>query len=249
MHKVDFSVATMDGLESAAISILKRAVDLDAKHRWTESMTCYQEGLQLLMEVIKGLPESPRRLAFRTKATEYMDRAEKLKALIESEKKLGKYHEQVHIEDNSTGHSYESVLGRFLDGRVRSVEVEDPYIRSVHQCYNLLRLCELCVKKCPNLQFIRLLTGSDPGDEHAQKARLTEICTSMADFGVKLIVNYSDTLHDREIRLDSGWIIKIGRGLSYFKPPAGKFCLGFNDFDLRPCHETTVDIFHESASK
>ena len=43
----------MDGLESAAISVLKRAVELDTKHRWTESMTCYQEGLNLLMEVIK----------------------------------------------------------------------------------------------------------------------------------------------------------------------------------------------------
>ena len=43
----------MDGLESAAISVLKRAVELDTKRRWTESMTCYQEGLNLLMEVIK----------------------------------------------------------------------------------------------------------------------------------------------------------------------------------------------------
>ena len=62
-----------------------------------------------------------------------MDRAEKLKTQIETEKRLGRYHEQLHITDGSTGHSYRSVLGRFLDGRVTAVEVEDPYIRAAHQ--------------------------------------------------------------------------------------------------------------------
>ena len=50
-------------------------------------------------------------------------------------------------------------------------------------------------------------------------------------------------------RINNGWIIKIGRGLSYFKAPAGKFCLGYHDLDLRPCQETTVDIIHKAASK
>ena len=40
--------------EDAAISLLKRAVDLDQKKRWTESLLCYKEGLHILMEVIKG---------------------------------------------------------------------------------------------------------------------------------------------------------------------------------------------------
>ncbi|KAI0216625.1 hypothetical protein LSAT2_031376 [Lamellibrachia satsuma] len=62
-----------------------------------------------------------------------MDRAEKLKAHIEEEKGTGKYHEQVHIENNATGHSYERLFGRFLDSSVTSVEVEDPYIMSIHQ--------------------------------------------------------------------------------------------------------------------
>lgn len=45
-------------------------------------------------------------------------------------------------------------------------------------------------------------------------------------------------------RLSNGWTIKIGRGLDYFKAPESKFSLGFFDMDLRPCHETTVDVFH-----
>lgn len=41
-------------------------------------------------------------------------------------------------------------------------------------------------------------------------------------------------------------MIKIGRGLDYFKAPDGKFVLGACDLELRPCLETTVDIFHKN---
>ena len=47
----------------------------------------------------------------------------------------GKYHEQVHIESNSVGHSYERLFGRFLDASVTAVEVEDPYIMNIHQVF------------------------------------------------------------------------------------------------------------------
>ncbi|MCL4207299.1 MAG: hypothetical protein KJ000_32865 [Pirellulaceae bacterium] len=51
------------------------------------------------------------------------------------------------------------------------------------------------------------------------------------------------TLHDREIRLDNGWIIKIGRGLDFYQKPAGWFELGANDLSLRKCLETKVDAY------
>jgi hypothetical protein len=42
---------------------------------------------------------------------------------------------------------------------------------------------------------------------------------------------------------DSGWVVKIGRGLDIYKPPEGKFALGAFDLGLRRCLETSVDIF------
>lgn len=62
-----------------------------------------------------------------------MNRAEAIKKLVLNEKEAGKFHEQVHIENNSTGHSYKALFGRFLDNEVQYVLVEDPYIRSFHQ--------------------------------------------------------------------------------------------------------------------
>jgi len=39
--------------EAAAISLIKRAVDLDTKNRKTEALLYYKEGLQIFMEVLK----------------------------------------------------------------------------------------------------------------------------------------------------------------------------------------------------
>ena len=50
-------------------------------------------------------------------------------------------------------------------------------------------------------------------------------------------------VHDREIVFDNGWIIKIGRGLDYFKKPNGPFSIGFCDMDLRQCYKTTIDVY------
>lgn len=42
------------GMETSAITVLKRAVELEQTGRSLESLVCYQEGIQLLMDVLKG---------------------------------------------------------------------------------------------------------------------------------------------------------------------------------------------------
>lgn len=138
--------------------------------------------------------------ALKQKIEEYMRRAEFIKRHIEKEKDLGKYHEQISIENNSTGHSYNSVVGRFLDSEMTTVRVEDPYIRNYNQCRNFLQFCELLVKKCPNLKQINLVTGSDARNVDDQKSWLNSLKHSLEnDHKIKLLIEYSATLHDREI--------------------------------------------------
>lgn len=45
----------VSGMEASAVSVLKRAVELDQGGRFQEALVCYQEGIQLLMDVLKGL--------------------------------------------------------------------------------------------------------------------------------------------------------------------------------------------------
>lgn len=147
--------------------------------------------------------------------------------------------------------------------------------RDCSQCQNFLRFCELAVKSCENLKRLSLVTGEDKADQAKWLASLQHDLSSR--FRIQLDIVYSSTLHDREIRylhdtvacrldivhnrssfqmyifsinrLDNGWVIKIGRGLDYFKSTEHKFMLGCHDYDLRKCHETTVDIFHREFVK
>ncbi|ELK29566.1 MIT domain-containing protein 1 [Myotis davidii] len=200
----------------AAATVLKRAVELDAESRYPQALVCYQEGIDLLLQVLKD----------------------------------GKYHKQIKIEENATGFSYESLFQEYLNETVREVWIEDPYIRHTHQLYNFLRFCEMLIKKPCKVQTIHLLTSLDEGFGKAQQiSGLEEIKASLRNHGVLLELEYSSSIHDREIRFNNGWMIKIGRGLDYFKKPQGRFSLGYCDFDLRPCHETTVDIFHNRHTK
>ena len=60
-----------------------------------------------------------------------------------------------------------------------------------------------------------------------------------------LEVRVNPNLHDREIRLDNGWVVKIGRGLDIYQPPGSWLEIGALDLSLRKCQETKVDIYRE----
>ena len=141
-----------------------------------------------------------------------------------------------------TGYSYESILGPYLQG-AKSVVIEDPYIRLQHQVQNFVRFCET-VLKAGTVKKISLITGYDDKTQLADIAeKLEELKQSLLELDVELEVKLNPNIHDREIRLDNGWVIKIGRGLDFYQKPGGWFEVGANDLGLRKCLETKVDIF------
>lgn len=140
------------------------------------------------------------------------------------------------------GHSYESIIGPYLRG-AKSVVIEDPYIRLQHQIQNFVRFCE-CILKAGTIKKISLITGYDDNTQLAEIAeKLEELKQSLLEMDVELEVKLNPNIHDREIRLDNGWIVKIGRGLDFYQKPGGWFEVGANDLSLRKCLETKVDIF------
>jgi ATP-dependent Lon protease len=140
------------------------------------------------------------------------------------------------------GHSYESIIGPYLRG-AKTVVIEDPYIRLQHQIQNFVRFCE-CVLKTGTVKKINLISGYDGNAESADiSEKLEELKQSLLEMDVELDVKLNPNMHDREIRLDNGWVIKIGRGLDFYQKPGGWFEVGANDLSLRKCLETKVDIF------
>lgn len=141
-----------------------------------------------------------------------------------------------------TGYSYESIFGPYLRG-AKSLVIEDPYIRLQHQIQNFVRFCET-VLKAGTVKKISLITGYDDKTQLVDIAeKLDELKQSLLEVDVELEVKLNPNIHDREIRLDNGWIIKIGRGLDFYQKPSGWFEVGANDLSLRKCLETKVDIF------
>ncbi|WP_027997235.1 BREX system Lon protease-like protein BrxL [Sinorhizobium arboris] len=145
-----------------------------------------------------------------------------------------------------TGHSYESILGPYLRG-AKSVVIEDPYIRMPHQIQNFVRFCETVLRHSV-AKKITLITGYDDKTQLADiSEKLEELKQSLLELDVLLEINLNANLHDREIRIDNGWVVKIGRGLDFYQKPGGWFEVGSHDLSLRKCLETKVDIYRAAG--
>jgi ATP-dependent Lon protease len=107
----------------------------------------------------------------------------------------------------------------------------------------------------PNAVRIELETTRDPEPARAkeQEAELREIAESLATLKPpsSIEVRFSDTLHDKKMVLSNGFTIKIGRGLDFYQAPGAKpnLWIGRFDYDLRPCLETTIDIFDTDPAR
>jgi Phospholipase D-like domain at C-terminus of MIT len=117
-----------------------------------------------------------------------------------------------------------------------------------HQIANFVRFCETVVK-VPTIRKIKLVTSYDEKTDMAGlNEKIEELKQSLLEIDVLLTVELSEVLHDREICIDNGWTIKIGRGLDFYQKPDGWFAIGANDFSLRKCLETKIDIFRASST-
>lgn len=156
---------------------------------------------------------------------------------VEEKKEL---HFTIHY--GAIGYSYESIMGDYLFG-AKVVEIDDPYLRLPFQIQNFVRFCEAVVKN-PTVKTIKLSTTYDEStDVKEMSDHLSDVQQSLLEMDIKLEININEHLHDREIRIDNGWTIKIGRGLDFYQKPDSWFGIGANDLSLRKCLETKIDIF------
>jgi ATP-dependent Lon protease len=140
------------------------------------------------------------------------------------------------FQENQRGVSYETLLLPYLRGSTE-MTIIDPYIRLPHQGRNLVDLLAL------------IATAKDPADEIAVKLvtkeyksdfqqqhllMLNEIQDGAASVGIKFVVEWDETIHDRSISADNGWKILLGRGLDIFQKGSGsQFDIGARRQEFR----------------
>ena len=168
------------------------------------------------------------------------DKAEPVSESVPGIPDLKEQHYTIFYGD--IGFSYESIIGPYLKG-AKEITVEDPYIRATHQIQNFIRFCETIVKHA-TIRKINLITSYDDKTNISEmRDNLEELKQSLLEIDIILDIKIDPNMHDREIRIDNGWIIKIGRGLDFYQKPSSWFEIGVNDLSLRKCLKTNVDIY------
>jgi len=154
--------------------------------------------------------------------------------------------EHYEIAEGATGYTYERIFRPYMDGATE-ITVEDPYIRSNHQVANFTRFCALALR-VGSVKSIELITGqrfNEPTDD--ADSRLETLKRDLLSRNVILKWSRKDGLHDREIRFNNGWSIKIGRGLDIYQKPENWVSVEAEDYCLRRCRQTKIDIFRGST--
>ncbi|CAL2036657.1 unnamed protein product [Caenorhabditis brenneri] len=221
--------------------ILCDAVNDEKSGKFSRAIVRYKQGIELIAQAMRMMPlGSPDRDKIMKNFANYVRRV----AELEYQNKTAAEVDQYKIAANTIGHSYNKIFTRCCDAQLRMVHVQDAYIVAHHQLLNFVRFCELIVPLSVNLLVITLKTGEDA---RKNLSDFEELSKSLEKRGVTLEVDFSSTIHDREIIFDNGWVVKSGRGLDYFKPPEGKYVLGALDMNQRPCHETTIDFLKRKS--
>jgi hypothetical protein len=149
------------------------------------------------------------------------------------------------IHQGETGFAYENIFGEYLVNTEKVILFE-PYLLKHYQLKNLYQFCQL-ITKHRNIMYLHIITRS--GSYYSPFSlveKLDKLANYMQKLEIKLTYKLSQNAHDREIVLDNGWIIKIGRGLDIYLPPTENE-KNSDDFNLRPCRETKIDIFNDKT--
>ena len=127
----------------------------------------------------------------------------------------------IALRENQRGVSYEKLFGAYLEG-ARNVEIIDPYVRTFHQCRNVMELLEVVVRHCKfdvTSVKVHLVTAPDEYPDSKQEEYLDQIRESMSPLGLDFTweIDRSGALHARHLKIDRKWDILLDRGLDIWQ--------------------------------
>ena len=128
----------------------------------------------------------------------------------------------LEFQESQKGVSFDYLFGPYVRD-ARHVLVIDPYIRLFHQVKNMMEFIET-VRRFNSDESeisVKLLTIEDEDSEKATKQRdfLNQVQISSGAAGIHFNFEFDESrvLHDREVSIDTGWKIVLGRGLDIFQ--------------------------------
>lgn len=70
---------------------------------------------------------------FNERIKEYIDRAEQIKKRVQNHVSHGELIAHISIDENSTGFSYKTLFGKYINSNIKEVLLEEPYLIDRYQ--------------------------------------------------------------------------------------------------------------------
>ncbi len=126
----------------------------------------------------------------------------------------------VSFRENQRGVSYDTLFGPYLEGAER-VEIIDPYVRTFHQCRNVMELMGVLIKRLDYTKAsprVHLITAPDMYGTAKQEDYLGQIRDAVEPMDIDFTWEISDSgIHARHLRIDDRWDILLDRGLDIWQ--------------------------------
>lgn len=147
------------------------------------------------------------------------------------------------IRDNQSNISFKNLFGDYLEGATEYI-IRDPYIRLPYQLRNFMELCKLIseIKQEDAEIKIHLITSNNEDFIENAKQSFIEIIDSLSSTGIDLTYEFSDIQHDRNIEMNNGWKIILGRGLDIWQKTNGRYDIAEYSQEKRLCKEFEITV-------
>lgn len=147
-----------------------------------------------------------------------------------------------------TGVSFKTLFANYLKD-AKEITIEDPYIRTSWQIKNLMEFMTMLVdtRDVDDL-VIRLVTYEEEDKRAELKERLIEIKDDLSTYGIDFDFKFDETIHDRSIKTDNGWMIVLGRGLDIYEKYSS-FSIAASRPEKRQCKAFTVTYLRTEDCK
>lgn len=117
----------------SAVEILTKACEFDQAGRYLEAVKLYEDGIRKLLDICITESDSTKKQHFKARANDYITRAELLQSKIKTIYSKGDVIDRTLIANGSTGNSYKSLFGKYMDNTIKEILIEDTYIREHFQ--------------------------------------------------------------------------------------------------------------------
>lgn len=126
----------------------------------------------------------------------------------------------VRYRENQRGVSYDSLFGPYVEG-ARHIEIIDPYVRTFHQCRNVMELMAVLIKRLDYTQAspsVHLVTAPDEYPDSRQVEYLQQIRDAVEPMDIDFTWELDDSgIHARHLKVDDTWDILLDRGLDIWQ--------------------------------